>query len=173
MTTLERWWVVITSPTLIVQKCAKSECRRWPNVGPTKLTLLSQRWKPTLALGISANRAYVAPTLHYVVIKSINSIEKCTVHIVLNSKLLNSWEAFQRIHGQLRFGNHVEYMVKYGSETLSNLQCPWPYTPISRGIISTTERDGIKEISCKHPLEIGGTTWIHHDLEIYSTLRSM
>ena len=44
---------------------------------------------------------------------------------------------------------------------------------ISRGIISTTEREGIEEISCKHPLEIWGTTWIHHDLEIYSTLRSM
>ena len=44
---------------------------------------------------------------------------------------------------------------------------------LTRGIISTTEREEIEEISCKHPLEIGGTTWIYHDLEIYSTLRSM
>ena len=40
----------------------QSACIRWPNVGPTKLTLLAQRCKPTLALGISANRAYVAPS---------------------------------------------------------------------------------------------------------------
>ena len=43
----------------------------------------------------------------------------------------------------------------------------------SRGIISTTGNKGIEEISCKHPLGIGGTTWIHNDLEIYNTLRSM
>ena len=43
-------------------KITQSACIRWPNVGPTKLTLLAQRCKPTLALGISANRAYVAPS---------------------------------------------------------------------------------------------------------------
>ena len=41
---------------------SQSACNRWPNVGPTQLTLLAQGCKPTLALSISANRAYVAPS---------------------------------------------------------------------------------------------------------------
>ena len=39
-----------------------SACTHWLNVGPTKLRLLVQRYKPRLALGISANRAYFAPS---------------------------------------------------------------------------------------------------------------
>ena len=45
--------------------------------------------------------------------------------------------------------------------------------PRARGIISTTERRGIEEISCKHPLEIGDTTSTHHDSGKHITLRSM
>ena len=57
------------------------------------------------------------------------------------------------------------------SAAISNIYAQ--FAPVTRGIISTTGNKGIEEISCKHPLEIGRTTWIHNDLEIYSTLRSM
>ena len=44
---------------------------------------------------------------------------------------------------------------------------------LPRGIISTSGNKEIEEISRKYPLEIRGMAWVHHDLEIYSTLRSM